>query len=151
MRQHLGNGVRVHDRTAFEPALAALAGKTVAVDPERSVAAIFEALEGAGAKIVARRDPSILPKAIKNEIEIAGHKAAQARDGAALTRFLHWLSIEAPKGGQDELSARPPSCTRSARLRTICATSASTRFPAPARMARSATIACRRKPTCRSR
>jgi Xaa-Pro aminopeptidase len=105
VRQHLGNGVRVHDRAAFEPALAALAGKTVAVDPERSVAAIFEALDGAGAKIVARRDPSILPKAIKNDVEIAGHKAAQARDGAALTRFLHWLSIEAPKGGQDELSA----------------------------------------------
>lgn len=103
--QHLGNGVRVHDRAAFEPALASLAGKTVAVDSERSVAAIFEALEGAGAKIVARRDPSILPKAIKNHVEVAGHKAAQARDGAALTRFLHWLSIEAPKGGQDELSA----------------------------------------------
>jgi Xaa-Pro aminopeptidase len=105
VRHHLGNGVRVHERAAFEPALAALAGKTVAVDPERSVAAIFEALEGAGAKIVARRDPSILPKAIKNETEIAGHKAAQARDGAALTRFLHWLSIEAPKGDLDELAA----------------------------------------------
>jgi Xaa-Pro aminopeptidase len=105
VRHHLGNGVRVHERAAFEPALAALAGKTVAVDPERSVAAIFEALEGAGAKIVARRDPSILPKAIKNETEIAGHKAAQARDGAALTRFLHWLSLEAPKGELDELAA----------------------------------------------
>ncbi|MGE0179473.1 MAG: aminopeptidase P family protein [Sphingomonas sp.] len=105
VRQHLGNGVRVHDRAAFAPALAGLAGKTVAVDPERSVAAIFEALEQAGAKVVAKRDPAILPKAIKNEVEIAGHKAAQARDGAALTRFLHWLSIEAPKGGQDELSA----------------------------------------------
>ena len=83
----------------FEPALAGLAGKTIAVDPERSVAAIFDALEKAGAHIVSRRDPSILPKAIKNAVEIAGHQAAQARDGAALSRFLHWLSIEAPKGG----------------------------------------------------
>jgi Xaa-Pro aminopeptidase len=105
VRQHLGNGVRIHDRTDFAPALASLSGKTVAVDPERSVAAVFEALEKAGAKIIAKRDPAILPKAIKNETEIAGHKAAQARDGAALTRFLHWLSIEGPKGGQDELSA----------------------------------------------
>ena len=105
VRQHLGNGVRLHERDAFEPALKALAGKTVAVDPERSVAAIFGALEGAGAKVVARRDPSVLPKAIKNEVEIAGHKAAQARDGAALSRFLHWLSVEAPKGGVDELVA----------------------------------------------
>ena len=84
VRQHLGNGVRVHERADFEPALAALAGKTVAVDPERSVAAIFEALEKAGAQVIAKRDPSILPKAIKNEVEIAGHRAAQARDGAAL-------------------------------------------------------------------
>ena len=105
VRQHLGNGVRLHERHEFEPWLAGLSGKCVAVDPERSVAAIFEALEQAGAKVLAKRDPSILPKAIKNEVEIAGHKAAQARDGAALVRFLHWLSIEAPKGGVDELGA----------------------------------------------
>jgi len=105
VRQHLGNGVRVHDREAFEPHLAALAGKTVVADPERAVAAIFEALENAGAKVVQKRDPAVLPKAIKNEVEIAGHRSAQARDGAALVRFLHWLSIEAPKGGIDELTA----------------------------------------------
>ena len=105
VRQHLGNGVRVHERSAFERHLASLAGKTVVADPERAVAAIFEALDGAGARIVQKRDPSVLPKAIKNEAEIDGHRAAQARDGAALTRFLHWLSIEAPKGGVDELSA----------------------------------------------
>jgi Xaa-Pro aminopeptidase len=105
VRQHLGNGVRVHERDAFEPHLAGLAGKIVVVDPERAVAAIFEALEGAGARIVPKRDPSVLPKAIKNQAEIEGHRAAQARDGAAMTRFLHWLSIEAPKGGLDELSA----------------------------------------------
>jgi len=105
VRAHLGNGVRIHERSDFEPALAALAGKTVAVDPERSVAAIFGALEEAGAKVIAKRDPSILPKALKNETEIAGHRAAQARDGAALSRFLHWLSVEAPEGGVDELSA----------------------------------------------
>ena len=45
VRQHLGNGVRIHERDAFAPALAALAGKTVVADPERAVAAIFEALE----------------------------------------------------------------------------------------------------------
>src|SRR4029077_18340867 len=90
---------------AFAPQLAALVGKTVAVDPERSVAAIFEALEKAGAHIVAKRDPAILPKALKNPVEIAGHQAAQARDGAALSRFLHWLSVEAPKGELDELKA----------------------------------------------
>jgi Xaa-Pro aminopeptidase len=105
VRQHLGNGVRVHERDAFEPHLRALAGKTVVADPERAVAAIFEALEQAGATIVRKRDPAVLPKAIKNQAEIDGHRAAQARDGAALTRFLHWLSVEAPKGSVDELKA----------------------------------------------
>ncbi|AHE56322.1 aminopeptidase P family protein [Sphingomonas sanxanigenens] len=102
---HLGNGVRLMDRDAFETGLERLAGKRVAVDPERAVAAIFETLDKAGATVLALRDPAVLAKAIKNPAEIAGHKAAQARDGAALSRFLHWLSVEAPKGGVDELKA----------------------------------------------
>ncbi|HYU94861.1 MAG TPA: aminopeptidase P family N-terminal domain-containing protein, partial [Sphingomicrobium sp.] len=65
VRQHLGNGVRLHERSEFEGALSDLKGKTVVVDPERAVAAIFEALEKAGAKVVPMRDPVVLPKAIK--------------------------------------------------------------------------------------
>ena len=105
VRQHLGNGVRLHDRNEFEAALRELKGKTVAVDPERAVAAIFSALDKAGAKIVAVRDPTILPKAIKNPVEIAGQKSAQERDGAAISRFLRWVEEEAPKGEIDELTA----------------------------------------------
>ncbi len=103
--QHLGNAVRVHPRLAFADALAELRGKTVVADPERAVAAIFDALDAAGARILPRRDPAVLPKAIKNATEIAGHKTAQARDGAALSRFLHWIAVEAPKGGLNELQA----------------------------------------------
>jgi Xaa-Pro aminopeptidase len=105
VRQHLGNGVRLHERAEFETALADLKGKTVVVDPERAVAAIFEALERAGAKVVPMRDPTILPKAIKNPAEVAGQKAAQERDGAVISKFLHWIDEEAPKGGIDELKA----------------------------------------------
>src|SRR3546814_18074537 len=60
----------VHDRTAFEAALTDLKGKNIAVDPDRAVAAIFTALEGAGAKIARHRDPAVLPKAIKNDTEL---------------------------------------------------------------------------------
>jgi Xaa-Pro aminopeptidase len=105
VRQHLGNAVRLHPRSAFAPALEAMRGKRVAVDPDRAVAAIFERLKIGGAEIVEALDPTILPKAVKNPVEQAGHRAAQKRDGAALSRFLHWLSIEAPKGEQTELSA----------------------------------------------
>ncbi len=105
LTQHLGNAVSIRPRGVFEDALGELEGKTVAVDPNYGVAAIFHALEGAGAKPVAVRDPTILPRAVKNPVEQAGQRAAQARDGAAIARYLHWLSVEGPKGGLDELSA----------------------------------------------
>jgi Xaa-Pro aminopeptidase len=105
LRAHLGNAVTIREYAAFEPQLKALAGKKVAVDPERSVQAVFAALEGAGATVVELTDPTVLPKAVKNAAEKAGQRSAQARDGAAIARFLHWLSIEAPKGGETELSA----------------------------------------------
>ncbi|MCI4590567.1 aminopeptidase P family protein [Sphingobium sp. BYY-5] len=103
--QHLGNAVRVRDGVNFAAALQDFAGKTVVADPERAVAAIFTGLDEGGATVLPLRDPAVLPKAIKNATEIAGHKAAQARDGAALSRFLHWIAVEAPKGGLTELSA----------------------------------------------
>ncbi|MCM8557815.1 aminopeptidase P family protein [Sphingomicrobium sediminis] len=105
LRNHLGDAVRIHERADFEAHLKSdYSGKLVAVDPERSVAAIEQALEAGGARILSRRDPAVLPKAIKNEAEVAGHRAAQERDGAVISRFLKWLEEEAPKGGQDELS-----------------------------------------------
>jgi Xaa-Pro aminopeptidase len=103
--QHLGNAVRVHDRRDFAPALGAFAGKRVAADPERAVAAIFDSLESGGANVLSLRDPVVLTKALKNPAEIAGHRAAQLRDGAALSRFLRWVAAEAPKGGLTELAA----------------------------------------------
>jgi Xaa-Pro aminopeptidase len=105
LRAHLGNAVTIRERGEFEPQLKALSGKKVAVDPERSVQAVFAALEGAGASVVELTDPTVLPKAVKNAAEKAGQRSAQSRDGAAIARFLHWLSVEAPKGGETELSA----------------------------------------------
>jgi Xaa-Pro aminopeptidase len=66
---------------------------------------VFDALTAGGAKVLALRDPVVLAKALKNPAEIAGHRAASIRDGAALSRFLRWIETEAPKGGQTELSA----------------------------------------------
>lgn len=104
LRAHLGLEVRVRPRAEFAGALETLGGKVVA-DPATCVAAIFERLKAGGATIVEARDPCILPKAKKNPVEIAGTKAAHIRDGAALTRFLHWFAQEAPKGELDEMGA----------------------------------------------
>lgn len=104
--RHLGNGVTVRPRGAFAEALGGLGGLRVAADPERAVAAIFERLGAAGATIVEARDPTVLPRAIKNPVEIAGSVAAHLRDAAAVTRFLHWVATVAAAGGEDELSAQ---------------------------------------------
>ncbi|RKF22769.1 aminopeptidase P family protein [Altericroceibacterium spongiae] len=104
--RQLGNAVRIRPRDGFEEALKKdYAGKRLAVDPDRTVAAVFQALEAGGAETVRAMDPAVLPKAIKNEAEIRGQRASQKRDGAAVSRFLHWLSVEAPQGRVDELSA----------------------------------------------
>lgn len=105
VRAHLGNAVRLHERAAFEGYLTGFAGKRVVADPERAVAAIAQGLEAGGAKVLALRDPVVLTKAIKNPAEVAGHRAASVRDGAAMVRFLRWVEAECPKGGQTELSA----------------------------------------------
>jgi len=105
LEKHLGNAVTIRARSEFDGALSAMKGKTVSVDPDFGVAAIFRLLEEGGATPVAERDPVILPKAIKNPVEQEGHRKAQERDGAAVARFLHWLSVAAPQGGETELSA----------------------------------------------
>lgn len=102
---HVGADVRIHGRDEFADALRSLSGKRVAADPQRTVAAIFELLDAAEAGVQHLTDPTVLPKAIKTRAEIEGHRAAQARDGAAVARFLHWLSVQGPTGSVDELSA----------------------------------------------
>jgi Xaa-Pro aminopeptidase len=102
---HLGNAVRVRPEEEFVPALASMNGKRVAADPANCVAGIFAALEAAGAEVIEAQDPCVLPKAIKNDAEQNGERAAQARDGAAVARFLHWLSLEGPTGKVTEISA----------------------------------------------
>jgi len=105
LKDHLGNEVAVEAKSAFISNLTSLRGKSVLADPATASFAVFEALEGAGAIPIKAMDPCALPKAAKNDVEIAGSRAAHIRDGAAVTRFLRWLSIEGPKGGVTELSA----------------------------------------------
>lgn len=105
LTQHLGNAVTVRARDEFVGALGEMAGKNVSVDPDFSVVAIAQALRAGGAKFTFKQDPTILAKAVKNPAEVQGHRDAQARDGAAVSRFLRWLEETAPSGEVDELAA----------------------------------------------
>jgi Xaa-Pro aminopeptidase len=106
-RQHLGNEVAVQPKSGFLPALDVLGktGSTVVVDGMTAGVAIYDRLKAAGAKPAVGEDPCALPKACKNPVEVEGSRAAHRRDGAAVSQFLHWLSIEAPKGGLNEIIA----------------------------------------------
>ncbi len=107
VRAHLGNAVTIRDRTEFARRSADLRGKTVAVDPRaRRSPRSSRRSTRPRRRSSSCATPPVLPKAIKNAVEIAGTKAAHARDGAALSRFLHWISVEGPKGGEDELTVR---------------------------------------------
>jgi Xaa-Pro aminopeptidase len=101
----LGNEVRLEAPKALPQALAELKGKRVLVDPAQSSAWYFETLASAGAQVMRGDDPCALPRACKNPIEIEGARKAHARDGAALTRFLHWLATEGQASPPDEVTA----------------------------------------------
>jgi Xaa-Pro aminopeptidase len=75
------------------------------LDPALCPDAIARAVTESGGKIVRAVDPIAAMKAVKNAAEIAGARAAQLRDGAAVTRFLAWFDREAPRGGLTEIDA----------------------------------------------
>ncbi|HEX3065022.1 MAG TPA: aminopeptidase P family protein [Dongiaceae bacterium] len=107
LEAHLGNRVAVAAPEAFAKALDRLgqAKARVLVDPQGTPAWAIDRLRAAGAEIIEGDDPCLLPKARKNEVELAGTRTAHRRDGLAVTQFLNWLSHEAPKGKVDELDA----------------------------------------------
>lgn len=105
MHEHLGNMVRLHSPADFEQALQALRGKKVQIDPAVTSQHIVDQLTKAKAQITRAEDICLLPKATKNAVEIEGTRRAHIRDGAAVAKFLHWLSVNGPTGKVDELSA----------------------------------------------
>ncbi len=100
----LGNEVSLKTPNELPAALAALTGRTVLVDPALSSAWYFEQLEAAGATVLKGQDPTLLPKAVKNPVEVAGTRAAHVRDGAALSRVLCWLATDAQTILPDEIT-----------------------------------------------
>jgi Xaa-Pro aminopeptidase len=101
----LGNEVSLETPDDLAPALAALKGKRILIDPAQSSAWYVTALQAAGAEVIRAADPCALPRACKNAVEIEGTKRAHVRDGAALTRFLHWLAPEGQLNPPDEKTA----------------------------------------------
>jgi len=91
----------------FEPALIALGKqkRNVRLDQATAADALAHLVKSEGASAAPGPDPVALLKAVKNDSEIAGARAAHLRDGAAVVRFLCWLDAEAARGNVSEIDA----------------------------------------------
>lgn len=106
-RTHLGNGVRIAEPVTLAAALDRLGSekRCIRVDSEAAPHWASRRLRRSGARIAHGSDPCIRPKACKNDVELAGIRAAHRRDGVALARFLAWLAAVAEDGSVSEMSA----------------------------------------------
>jgi Xaa-Pro aminopeptidase len=97
----------VREPSDFVGALGALGRQkqTVRLDQATAADALARLITSHGGKVTRAPCPIALMKAVKNEIEIAGARAAHLRDGAAVTRFLAWFDREAPRGKLTEIEA----------------------------------------------
>ncbi|MCA0300786.1 MAG: aminopeptidase P family protein [Proteobacteria bacterium] len=102
----LGNAVTLAPVDALGPALDTLGQRKAKVLVETSTAPVWAArrLQAAGVTLVREADPVALPKAAKNDVELAGIRAAHRRDGAAVSRFLCWLARESAAGTLREIA-----------------------------------------------
>jgi Xaa-Pro aminopeptidase len=92
LADHLGPDVTVHDPATLLTHLETLPGP-VRLDKSTVPVIIADTLKE---RAVWGEDPCALPKACKNEAEIAGSIQAHLRDGAALCELLAWLDRQAP-------------------------------------------------------
>ena len=58
-----------------------------------------------GVKLVNKKDPTELMKAVKNETEISDTTKAHIKDGVALTHFIYWVKNAAKSGKISEVDA----------------------------------------------
>ncbi|MER9454346.1 aminopeptidase P family protein [Mesorhizobium sp. M0478] len=95
----------LHEPGEFEAAVVTLAkgGAKIALDPVLAADKLRMLVEDNGGTFVSAADPARIPRATKNQAEIAGSRAAHRRDGAAVAKLLCWLERQKP-GTLDEIT-----------------------------------------------
>ncbi len=89
----------------YEAASALPAGMTVLLDKNLVNSRITTAIPDT-VKILDGENPTLRAKAVKNQTEMDNERAAQIKDGVALTRFIIWLKKNVGKRPITELSAQ---------------------------------------------
>jgi Xaa-Pro aminopeptidase len=70
-------------------------GEKLVIDPAHSAHGFWVLAEKQGVELLSMDDPTLLPKAKKNSVELDGVRAAHRRDGLALSKLLCWLDERA--------------------------------------------------------
>ena len=106
LRQHLGNEVEiVTDKPALFTAAERQHVQRVWVDPLLTNCWTLHELRNREMQILLERDPITGAKALKNNVELEGSRAAHIRDGAALCEFLAELPDAVQTDNFGELEA----------------------------------------------
>ncbi|RDV04983.1 aminopeptidase P family protein [Undibacter mobilis] len=105
VRHALEEHADVHATDDLARDLAGYKGQSVLLDQGSAADALTRIVSDHGGQPTRTADPITLMKAVKNNAEIAGTRAAHLRDGAAMTRFLCWLDHEMPSGKLTEIDA----------------------------------------------
>ncbi|MFC0244420.1 aminopeptidase P family protein [Falsochrobactrum ovis] len=105
-RAYLTQLAKISPPSSLEEALQTRAQnkQSILLDPALAAEQLRLIVDAAGGTIIEGKDPARLPRAIKNEAELAGSRAAHERDGVAMVNFLSWLDAQQP-GTIDEISA----------------------------------------------
>lgn len=96
-------GVKVDDYGNVAKGLKSYDGYNLLMDPSETSYTLYKAY-GERPRVLAK-SPVPAMKAVKNDVEIAGYRAAMTRDGVAMVKFLRWLKPAVEKGGVTEISA----------------------------------------------
>lgn len=92
LEAHFGH-IDIFPESSFDDALERLCSSSCAVfvDPDSVNAYVLNKLYEGGARVTCGLGLCQLPKACKNQLEIAGEYKAHIKDGIAMCRFLAWL------------------------------------------------------------
>src|SRR5262249_51897733 len=107
VRNALAGLADIRREETFAQDLAALGAEHLVVRLDQATAAhaISQAITANGGKVSRGPDPIAVMKAVKNDAEVAGSRAAHRRDGAAVANFLAWFDRMAPDGQLTEIGA----------------------------------------------
>ena len=97
------NNVSIHPyNDIYEDIKKLSADSTAMIDPLKMNYALYKNIP---CRIVEAANPTILMKAMKNDVELENVREAHIKDGIAITKFMHWVKTRYDKEPITELSS----------------------------------------------